>query len=118
MSKLTALCGKIKEDLVLKGEDGSEIKVTLKAPLVEDLAEISELFTNGKNTESVSKEQMASILKIAKRMIKESVPDATDEEINEVVLQNMNTIVMGIISLLNKSFGGIEKKIESNTPQA
>ena len=110
MSKLTALCGKVKEDLVLKNEDGSEIIITLKAPKVEDLSEISELFSTKKDGENISKEQMETVLKMAKKMIKEAEPDATEEEINEVVLKNLPTVINAIINILNKSFGVVEKK--------
>lgn len=101
MSKLTALCGKLKEEVILS--DGTVIE--LKAPRVEDLAELVPLFGKAEG-EAMTSEQLTKTTSVLKKMLKRSIPDATDEEIDEAVLSEMNVLIEGMTKLLSKAFGG------------
>ena len=59
MSKLTKLCGKLKETVEL-GEGEDKIVLELKAPKIEDLSEIASLFSN-KDDEKLSDEEYEQI---------------------------------------------------------
>ena len=110
MSKLTAICGKLKEEVVLKGFDGVELKIDLLPPKVEDLTEISKVFKSKKEGEELTIDESAEVLMLAKRLFKQSLPDATEQEIDEVFLLNFNAVTKAVLSLIQKSFNQTEKK--------
>ena len=88
MSKLTALCGKLSEEVTLSNGE----KIVLKAPKVEDLAELIPLFGENKEEGKLSPEQLTKTVAVLKKMLKRSVIDATEEEIDEVVLGELNVL--------------------------
>lgn len=102
MSRLSSLCGKLKEDVTLSNGDVIE----LKAPKVEDLAELVPLFNSENKEGKMTSEQLTKTTNVLKKMLKRSIPDATEEELDEVVLLELNTLMTGMTSLLNKAFGG------------
>lgn len=105
MSKLSNLCGKLTQEIKLS--DGTI--VVFKAPKVEDLAEIMGLFDEAE-AEKFSGEQLIKTSGVLKKLLKQSIPDATDEEIEEVALLEMKVLMEGLSELLKKAFGG-------NTPK-
>ena len=107
MSKLSNLCGKLKEEVTLN--DGTVIE--FKAPKVEDLTELMPLFS-GEDNGKMSPEMLAKVTEVLKKMLKRSVPDATDDEIDETVMTNLNTLLNGMTSLLNKVFGTDDDKLK------
>ena len=109
MSKLTKLCGKLKETVEL-GEGEDKITVELKAPNVEDLSEIAALFSNKDKTDGISPEQLTKITRVLMKMLKESEPDATDEELSEVIVANLGVLISSLTKLLEKAFNIKDKK--------
>ena len=101
MSKLSALCGKVKGKIVFS--DGTELE--LKPPKVEDLSILAEAFSGHKEGDNLNSEQLSKILTIARRMLKEADSTATDEEIDEVLVSEFEKVLEGIMGLLEKSFG-------------
>ncbi len=114
MSKLTSLCGKLKEEVIIKDEEGNEVTVVLKAPLIEDIDEIFEAIGDGKD-KNFSPKQMVKLVNVLKRMILRSIPDATEEEVNEVIVSNLTLFSEALLKLVNKSLGVSEKKLNDKT---
>lgn len=105
MSRLSNLCGKLKEEVKLS--DGTIIE--LKAPKVEDLAELMPLFSE-ETKDKMTSEQLTITTNVLKKMLKKSVPDATEEELDEVILTELPKLMTGLTNLLNKAFGGSQTK--------
>lgn len=103
MGKLTKLCGKLKETVEL-GEGDDKIILELKAPKIEDLSEIAELFKEKTDDDNLDSNQIIKISTILKKMIKDFDPEATDDEINEIVLTYLNELLEALSKLLEKSF--------------
>jgi len=101
MSKLTSLCGKLKEEVKLSNGE----TIILKAPKVEDLSELVELFGDGKDIDKMSGTQLKSMFGIVRKLLKQSVPDATDDEIEEVLFSEFAILIEGMTKLFEKSFG-------------
>lgn len=107
MSKLTKLCGKLVENVTI-GEGEDALTLVLKVPKVKELSGLIELF-NKEGTESMSADKLEQISKILFEMIKQNVPDATEDEINEIMITNLNKLVEGLTSLLSKAFDNGKK---------
>ena len=108
MSKLTSMVGKTKEVVTLSNGETIE----LLPPKVSDLPELISVFKGKKEGEemSFSGEEFSAVIKVIKSVLKRSVPDATDEEIEEVLLTDMGVILEGLTKLINRVFGGMGKK--------
>lgn len=109
MSKLTKLCGKLVEKVEL-GEGENKVELILKVPKVEDLADIAVLFQENKEVDKLTPEQLKTVVNIIRGVLKNSDPEATDEEINEVIVSNLGILMEAVMSLLQKSFKVDEKK--------
>ena len=84
-SKLAALMGK--PEKVMLGE----VELDIKPLSLEDM----ELFALDKD--AGSKEQMVVMKSMVKKVIKEAVPDATDEEIYNISVEHLNTLMEAIM---------------------
>jgi len=102
MSRLTALTGKMKLPMVLKAYDGTELQLELDFAKVDMLGDIVP-FLNKKEGDPVTKEHMVAFTKLSKDLLKNSVPDATDAEVQEVVIQNINVLAEAFKKMLYRS---------------
>lgn len=106
MSKLSKLCGKLKQEVVLgEGEDATTI--ILKTPKVKDLTELVELFKDDK--EEMNGKKLETIINILTEQLKQEDPEATEEEINEVITTNLPVLVEALTKLLTKAFDSKKK---------
>ena len=103
MSKLTALCGKTKEKIIL-GEGENKVELELMPPKVSDLSNILGVFDKTGADGKISGEQIEKIAEVLSRMVKQAVPDATDEEIDEIVSTHFQELTNSMTKLLEKSF--------------
>jgi ribonuclease HIII len=106
MSKLSKLCGKLQQEIVL-GEGDEAIKIVLKVPKIKELSNLVELFKE--DSKELSGEKLQKIVEVLEKQIKEAVPDATDEEIQEVILSNLPKLIEGLTTLLSKAFDNGKK---------
>ncbi|MAG76424.1 MAG: hypothetical protein CL811_06640 [Colwelliaceae bacterium] len=93
MSKLSALQGKSKTYNI------GGIDLELKPLTVEEM----ELFSI--DTDASAAEQMESSKKLIAKVLKNSVPDATDEEISSVSLEHLAPLMEAIMELHKMSEG-------------
>lgn len=98
MSKLAQLQGKPKVYKI------GEIELTLKPLKLDDM----NLFNVGAN--SSPQEQMEATKKLITKTLKEAVPDATDEEINNTGMQCMNELMEAIMDVNGLKDKGVNIK--------
>ena len=85
MSKLSQLVGKSKTFTI------AGIELEIKPRTVEDIDLIMELADESKKA--------AAMKEIVKRTLKDAVPDATDEEINQIGFEHFNEITKAIVEV-------------------
>ena len=93
MSELSKLAGKGKKIKI------GEIELNIKPLTVNDMDLMMAMSKEG------SSEQLEAMRELVKKVLKEAVPDSTDEEINNVSVEHL-TSIMEAISEVN----GLEKK--------
>jgi hypothetical protein len=104
MSKLSSLMGKTKESVLLSNGETIE----LLPPTVDDFPDLIDVF-KGKTGDSLTGEELSKVLKVLKRILKRSVPDATDEEIDTVLVTDLNVVLDGLTKIIEKTFGDKKK---------
>ncbi len=106
MSKLEQLQGKSKKFKI------GEIELELKPLRLDDM----NLFNVNEN--STAKEQVKASKELISKTLKDAVPDATDEEINNIGMQYMETLMKAIMEVngLDKK-GGIPDAIKARHAQ-
>lgn len=110
MSRLSALQGKPKKYKI------GELELELKPLTVEEL----EIFSV--DQDAPMEKQMESSKKMIARVLKKSVPDTTDEEINSVSLEHLETLMNAIMDLHNMGKGSSQvdkiKQMQQNVKAA
>jgi len=96
MSELTKLAGKAKEFEI------GEIKLSIKPLSVSDMDLMMKLGKEGE-------EQAAAMKELLNKVLKESVPNTTDEEINGISLEYLEKIMNAIMEV-NQLEGKVDKK--------
>ena len=87
MSKLNALLGKAKVFKI------GEVELEIKPLTVHDL----ELFNIDQNMPL--EQQVASTKKLISKVLKDSVPDATEEEINNIAIEHLEPLMNAIMEV-------------------
>lgn len=114
MSKLTKLCGKLKEEVEI-GDGEDKVIITLRPPMIEDLSELTPLFNN-KTEDGLSAEQLIKVTGVLKNQLKADDPTASDEEINEIIVVNLSKLIEGLGKILEASFKVDDsKKVDDKT---
>jgi len=103
MSKLSGLCGKYNREITL-GEGEEQIKLNLKLLKTEDLDELFEMMGEANKGEVNSGKQFQKMLRLIKKTLKQSVPDATEKEIDEIALVYSAKLSEEIMSMFNSIF--------------
>jgi len=131
MSKLSALCGKYNSKIVL-GEGENQIEINLKLMKTQELSEIFKSF-NSRNSAIVKRisklppeEREAAIEKLTpeereqvlgsnsesfnnmvdmiKKALRNSIPEATDEEVDEIALLYYDELSEALMGMIDKIF--------------
>lgn len=103
MSKLSALCGKYSKEITL-GEEPNEIKIKLKLLKTEDLDELFEMMNESNKKEQDSGKQFQKMISLIKKTLRQSVPDATEDEIDEIAFVYSAELSEKIMDMFNSIF--------------
>lgn len=99
MSRLAALCGKLKKEVDL----GNGVTIELKMCKVKHLSELAEA-VSGAEEGKISGKQIEAMANVLKEMLREAVPDATEEEIEEIVILKFAELSTALTDMLNSIF--------------
>jgi hypothetical protein len=96
MSKLSQSCGKSKVFTI------GEVEIELNSGWlnIEDLPSLMILTENSENNSVEEKQRKGQIIAdLLKKILKKSVPDASDDEIKEFSLKNIKPLMMAIVEM-------------------
>jgi hypothetical protein len=96
MSKISANCGKSKIFTI----EGVDIELKAGFLNIDDLPSLLVLGEDQANASVEEKERKGKIIAdLVKRILKNSIPDASDEEIKEFSLRNLKTLMEAIVEI-------------------
>lgn len=114
MSRLSVLCGRYKKTIDL----GSGVVLELKPPPISALPEFIDLASDSKDGKTeMSKEKMAALTGFIKIVVQKSAPDATPEEVDEVIMSNFQVLSQAVTEMMGDLLGGQKNTVSQPKPQ-
>ena len=96
MSKISSVCGKSRIFII----EGIEIEMKANYLTIDDLPSLMALSSGKEETTPEEMQRKGKILsEFIPRILKKSIPDASDEEIKEFALRNLKSLTEAIVEI-------------------